>query len=172
MKSTISIPSPCSEDWNKMTPTDKGAFCGKCQFEVIDFTGKEPEEIKRILKERSGARTCGHISKVDMELVNSDFHLWENQKPHVFKSKFLYACLMVFGMSLFTGCAPEEEGQIMGDMEQIDEVGMMEEDTSASCSPLDTGMVVDGEMQILEGEISSEIGDIEYEDGEIEMIEE
>lgn len=164
MKSTISIPSPCSEDWNKMTPTDKGAFCGKCQFEVVDFTGKDPDQIKQILRDRSGSRTCGHIAPVQMEMVNTNYHVWENQPFKVFRSKFLYACLMVFGFALFTGCSSNDEGEVMGDMEQID-VGMVEEDTTATCNALDTGLVIDGEMEILEG-------DIQFEDGEIEMIEE
>ena len=61
MKTKINIPVPCTEDWNKMTPTDKGAYCDKCAFEVIDFTNQTPEEIKATLKSRMGQKTCGHI---------------------------------------------------------------------------------------------------------------
>ncbi|MBN4072576.1 hypothetical protein JYT74_00920 [Crocinitomix catalasitica] len=42
----VSIPDPCHEDWDKMTPTEKGTFCGKCQIDVIDFTTKSSHEVK------------------------------------------------------------------------------------------------------------------------------
>ena len=32
------IPNPCHEDWNKMTPEDKGRHCSVCDKVVIDFT--------------------------------------------------------------------------------------------------------------------------------------
>ncbi|EDM43528.1 hypothetical protein SCB49_00725 [unidentified eubacterium SCB49] len=41
----ISIPEPCHEDWNKMTTTERGAFCKVCTKEVIDFTKKIDEDI-------------------------------------------------------------------------------------------------------------------------------
>lgn len=159
MKSTIGIPNPCSEDWSKMTPTDKGAYCGKCQFDVIDFTSMTPEEIRETLKVNSGKKTCGHISKTQIEIVNTNYHLWDNQPPKVLRSKFLYACLMVFGMALFTGCETTGPGHEVGDIEM--DVGTIEEDTTASCdgaANCEDGDIVDGMM----------VEDL----GEIEMIEE
>lgn len=156
MKSRIDIPTPCSEDWNKMTPTEKGAFCDKCAFEVIDFTHLSPEDIKMTLKQRMGQKTCGHISRTQMDIVNTNYHLWENQSPTTLRSKFLYACLMVFGMTLFTGCnsATENEHDV-GDVEYHDDeikVGMIdaEADSSYQCDD-----IIEGEM---------EIGDVEFID--------
>jgi hypothetical protein len=42
---TISIPTPCHENWDAMTPTAQGRFCGACQKEVVDFSGKTDAEI-------------------------------------------------------------------------------------------------------------------------------
>ncbi|WP_298514559.1 carboxypeptidase-like regulatory domain-containing protein [uncultured Kordia sp.] len=41
----VKIPEPCHEDWNKMSPTEKGRFCKVCTKEVVDFTAKSDEEI-------------------------------------------------------------------------------------------------------------------------------
>ena len=126
-----------------MTPTEKGAFCQKCSLEVIDFTRNTPEEIRETLTLNLGQRVCGHVSKVQLELVNTNFHVWKNQPVHVFQSKFLYACVLVFGMTLFTGCSPEpvETGEV--EVEHIE--GGMEvlqgdvaiDDSSANCSNQD-----------------------------------
>lgn len=113
----IVIQNPCSEDWNKMTPTEKGAFCKKCNLEVIDFTSKTALEIKSILTDRIGQKTCGHIGRKQLEFANSAFFNWENQAPKILKSKFLYACFLAFGMTLFTGCDHE---QVVGEMETVD----------------------------------------------------
>lgn len=34
----ISIPEPCHENWDKMTPTKQGRFCDVCSKCVVDFT--------------------------------------------------------------------------------------------------------------------------------------
>lgn len=157
MKTKINIPSPCTEDFSKMSSTEKGAFCDKCAFEVIDFTNHSPEEIKATLKSRMGQKTCGHISKTQMEMVNTDYHLWENQTLKTFRSKFLYACLMVFGFSLFTGCGSSEEDIKVGMVEEHDvgdiDVGMIEEDTTY-------GVYGDDTIQCVEPTDGCEDGDV------------
>lgn len=62
MKSTlaISIPKPCSENWNTFTPTLTGGFCGSCNKNVIDFTKASDDEIVAfILKKPEHA--CGRF---------------------------------------------------------------------------------------------------------------
>ena len=140
----IVMPEPCSEDWSKMTPTEKGAFCQKCAIDVYDFTGKSNEEIRETLTLKIGKKTCGHLTKGQMATINSDYHLWETQSVPTFRSKFLYACLMVFGMGLFSGCEylGEEEHEV-GDIgyEEIVDGGMMieEDDTLSNCEVMDNG---------------------------------
>ncbi len=58
----IYIPEPCFEDWDKMTPTEQGAFCGVCSKDVIDFSKKSDEEIQRYLAENANAKICGRFN--------------------------------------------------------------------------------------------------------------
>jgi hypothetical protein len=116
----IVIPNPCSEDWGQMTPTEKGAFCNKCNLEVIDFTKKSPEEIRETLTLSMGKKVCGHIGKMQLDLANSEFHVWETQSPQILRSKFLYACLIVFGMNLFTGCEFSNNHNVNDGIEHVD----------------------------------------------------
>jgi hypothetical protein len=166
----ISIPVPCAENWDGMSPTEKGAFCQKCNHEVIDFTKKSPEEIRETLFQRSTARTCGLISPLQMELVNTGFHVWDNQPVKVFRSKFIYACVLVFGLSLFTGCESKAEpGQEKNPVETTQFLetdqdsmhlavpGMMEQSDSICLKPGDT--LNTGEYSLstdLKGRISCE----------------
>jgi len=58
---TIRIPEPCHEDWNKMTPTEKGKFCGVCTKEVFDFTKATDEEL--VKKVYNNDKLCGRFKK-------------------------------------------------------------------------------------------------------------
>ena len=61
---TIRIPEPCHEDWQKMTQTEKGKFCGVCTKEVIDFTSKTDEDLVKILVDSEN--TCGRFKKTQL----------------------------------------------------------------------------------------------------------
>jgi protocatechuate 3,4-dioxygenase beta subunit len=63
MKKTIhiSIPEPCHEDWSKMTPTQKGKHCARCEKEVTDYTQKTDEQLVKLLS-NNGA-SCGRFKK-------------------------------------------------------------------------------------------------------------
>ena len=58
----IYIPEPCFEDWDKMTPTEQGAFCGVCSKDVIDFSNRSEEEIQRYLAENMNVKICGRFN--------------------------------------------------------------------------------------------------------------
>lgn len=56
----ISIPKPCSENWDSMSPNEKGRFCAVCSKTVVDFTEKTPAEIVAILQNQY-AKMCGRF---------------------------------------------------------------------------------------------------------------
>ncbi len=110
----ISINEPCHENWSAMTPSEKGAFCGKCQIDVIDFSGKTPEDVKLILEANVGKHLCGRFKKTQLDDLNASYAEWDSQSAKTFQSKFLYACLIVFGMTLFSCNTPDE--MILGEL--------------------------------------------------------
>lgn len=64
----ISIPKPCSESWQNMTPTQKGAFCALCSKEVVDFTQMTKQEIVGYLA--TNKKACGRFETVQLQQLN------------------------------------------------------------------------------------------------------
>jgi hypothetical protein len=58
-KINISIPKPCHENWEAMTPEDKGRFCSVCTKTVFDFTKSSDKEIINHLNTEKN--TCGRF---------------------------------------------------------------------------------------------------------------
>lgn len=61
MKYRIEIPEPCHEDWNLMTPQDKGRHCAVCDKVVVDFSKASKKEIIAIIKKEG--KICGRIPR-------------------------------------------------------------------------------------------------------------
>jgi hypothetical protein len=60
MPNIITIPTPCHEDWNNMSPKDQGRHCGSCCKTVVDFTTWQPQEI--LLHFKSNKNVCGRFT--------------------------------------------------------------------------------------------------------------
>ncbi|MGC5743458.1 TonB-dependent receptor plug domain-containing protein [Chryseobacterium sp. NFX27] len=56
----ITIPEPCHENWNTMTPEEKGRFCSVCSKTVRDFTIASDEEIMEVFSDPS-ENICGNF---------------------------------------------------------------------------------------------------------------
>lgn len=41
----LSVPKPCSENWERMQPREGGRFCDNCQNLVIDFSGLSDKDL-------------------------------------------------------------------------------------------------------------------------------
>lgn len=59
-KISLSIPKPCHEDWNAMTPDNKDKFCGACQKTVIDFSNMSDNQLAQFFKKPAGS-VCGRF---------------------------------------------------------------------------------------------------------------
>lgn len=57
----ITIPAPCHENWDSMTPDEKGRFCSVCSKTVRDFTNAPDEEIIDAFS-GSSENICGNFN--------------------------------------------------------------------------------------------------------------
>lgn len=63
------IPTPCHEDWNTMTPNERGRHCLSCQKTVVDFTNKSDAEIRRILLSHKEVCARMKLDQMNRELI-------------------------------------------------------------------------------------------------------
>ncbi len=94
----LSIPAPCHENWENMTPNEHGRHCTNCNKTVIDFslyTDKQLVEFFEKIKDN----VCGRLNRfqLDRELVYIE--------P---KNHFLYKLL--FGVTFTAGLAGSANG--------------------------------------------------------------
>ena len=66
-KIQLSIPTPCHEDWDNMTPVARGKFCGSCQKQVVDFSNMSDREIAQFFKNPSIGSVCGRFMQDQLE---------------------------------------------------------------------------------------------------------
>ena len=74
----LQIPEPCHEDWDKMTPGDKGRFCDSCQKAVHDFTGMSDAQLIAFFKNPSTGSVCGRFYN---DQLNRDFEIPRKRVP-------------------------------------------------------------------------------------------
>ncbi len=68
----ISIAEPCHENWDKMTPVNRGRFCDSCQKQVVDFSNMSDREIAAFFKKPTqsltkGGSICGRFMSDQLE---------------------------------------------------------------------------------------------------------
>ncbi|TRX38539.1 hypothetical protein FNW52_00375 [Flavobacterium sp. ZT3R18] len=96
----ITIPKPCNEDWDKMTPNDSGRFCGSCSKNVIDFTTMLPDEIQVYFQQHSNV--CGRIKQSQLDSIIIQIpNITINSKTDR-NLIFLLVLFLVMGTTLFS----------------------------------------------------------------------
>ena len=97
----FSIPEPCNEKWNEMTPTDRGAFCRKCSKEVHDVSAMSNDEIIGLMasSQQMPCMRMRNEQEVSLNLAIRDRFL--SKKRHMQRA-MLFSLLVVFGFTLFS----------------------------------------------------------------------
>jgi hypothetical protein len=89
----LSIPTPCTENWENMTQNEKGRHCANCNKTVIDFSLFTDKQLIEFLNKTTG-KICGHISswQLNRELV------YVEPRNH-FLYKLLFGTALTFGIA-------------------------------------------------------------------------
>jgi hypothetical protein len=98
----ISIPTPCHEDWSKMTPNEAGRHCSSCAKTVVDFTAMSDDEVKNYFIARKDEKLCGRFKQSQLHRVVIELHadIFRIEMP--LWKRFLAACLIAFSITLFS----------------------------------------------------------------------
>lgn len=65
-QTSLYIPAPCHEDWNKMIPTQQGKFCGSCNKQVVDFSLMSDNQVLNFLSQQPG-KLCGRFDAKQLQ---------------------------------------------------------------------------------------------------------
>ena len=68
-KYKITVPEPCHEDWNKMTPDETGRFCNSCVKSVVDFTNMKASEIQQYFVKNQDKSVCGRFKNEQLDSI-------------------------------------------------------------------------------------------------------
>src|SRR5690349_7497340 len=63
----LTIPEPCHEGWENITPSEKGRFCDSCQKQVVDFSEMSDRQIAEFFKKPSTGSVCGRFMTDQLE---------------------------------------------------------------------------------------------------------
>jgi hypothetical protein len=87
----------CSENWEKMSPTEKGKFCEVCTKEVIDFTTLSKNEIIAVFKKNNYQALCARAYSSQLSTIYFEDSLENVSWNLPFWQKFLLVFLVCFG---------------------------------------------------------------------------
>ncbi len=175
----VSIPKPCHEDWNKMTPNQQGAFCKMCAKSVIDFTQKTVQELKQYLLERKEEKICGRVNSSQLDIpklpgtIALNIPLSLIPRSLSFSNTFAIALFLTFGTTLFS--CNTQQGELVGDIATTID-SYQNRDTlvkNKSVTLIDSAKTKKGEIKsgkISEKECTPLKGDIAIEEIKEEML--
>lgn len=126
MRHKITIPEPCREDWDKMTPKESGRFCMSCSKTVVDFTSMLPEEIQHFFIQNKNDKICGRFRKsqldsITIQIPNRILHTQTN-----YYKMFLLALFVAMGTTLFS-CQNKD-----GNKQKIEKIEVVKDSDDSS----------------------------------------
>lgn len=123
-KHKVSIPEPCHENWNKMTPKDNGRFCLSCTKTVVDFTKMSTDEIQNYFISNQNKSICGRFKNLQLDELTIHIPSRVVYSQTRYHKIFLLALFIAMGTSLFS-CTDKD-----GKKQKIDKVEVIEDESS------------------------------------------
>ena len=112
----ITIPEPCHENWDQMTPKDNGRFCMNCSKTVIDFTTMLPNEIQYFFIQNQNQKVCGRFKNEQLESLIIQIPNQVLYSQTHYSKMFLLALFIAMGTTLFS-CSDKD-----GNKNRIDKI--------------------------------------------------
>lgn len=84
-----------------MLPNAEGRFCNSCAKTVVDFTRMTDMEVQQYFIQQNNKAVCGRFKNNQVQRIVIDLpkNIFNIQMP--FWMRFLIACLLIFGISIF-----------------------------------------------------------------------
>jgi len=118
----IQIQTPCSEDWNTMTPNEKGSFCQSCSKNVLDLTKMSNTEIHSVILQNQHQSICTRIQNTQLDSLNLEYERWSRGTRSHMQRAMVASLLIVFGLTLFSCTNQQQEEQIRITQKKLTEV--------------------------------------------------
>ncbi len=125
-KFKIEIAEPCHENWEMMTQSEQGKFCGSCQKNVVDFTHYSNYEIGQFFGKPENANTCGRFLPSQIQETYNYYQPEKSSNFLKYAAGFAGTLLLV---QAFEGCK-EAPKQCEAKVEQCDTKSITEMKTS------------------------------------------
>jgi len=122
-KYKLTIPEPCTENWDKMTPNENGRFCLSCSKTVVDFTSMLPNEVQHFFIQNQNNKVCGRFKKSQLDTITIQIPSRVLYTQMHYHKMFLLALFIAMGTTLFS-CQDKN-----GNKQKIDKVEVVENDT-------------------------------------------
>ncbi|UOQ66077.1 carboxypeptidase-like regulatory domain-containing protein [Hymenobacter volaticus] len=136
-RTTLTIPTPCHQNWSAMTATAQGRHCAACNNVVVDFTQKTDAEILALLGQASS--TCGRFREDQLQRP-----LLPSPMPASHWRTWLAATAAVLGLSSVV--APVAQAQQSPPTEQAVKKGKIKAPLRSEPIPLGAPLVVRGRV--------------------------
>src|SRR5688572_26020087 len=87
-KLQLTIAEPCHENWENMSPVEKGKYCGSCEKEVVDFSYMSDRQVAEFFKKPSTGSVCGRFMS---DQLDRDITIPKKRIPFI---KYLFSILL------------------------------------------------------------------------------
>lgn len=117
----IEINKPCHENWDAMTPNERGAFCAVCSKNVIDFSKQSLDEIKNFFSSfPKSNKVCGRFKESQLQELSCE-HFVNQFLGWKLMNKMAVVFFLVFGLSLFGNAqtSPKNHTMVKGEVAYI-----------------------------------------------------
>ena len=127
----ISIPKPCNEDWDEMSPEQQGAFCKVCSKVVVDFSKMSDDEVLAYFEKKKEEKTCGRFRNSQLSPYEMKINLRAVATQGSFPKIFAVS-LFLFFSSLFI-CKSDTGDRVLFQMVEMT-------DTASAILQMKTGL--------------------------------